>query len=332
MAKEKGNIVKLGIFVMAGLLFLITLLYLIGKNKNMFGSNYTLRTRFGNVGGLKSGNNVRYAGIEIGTVKKLEILNDSAIEVTMTISRNMNTVIRKNAVTSLGTDGLIGNRVINIIPGQGDADLAADGDMLLARSIPGMEDMLETLSASNTNIRQITEGLIAALGKINNSTGLWRTLSDTGMGISLKRTARNLELASSNAEQMTQEIREVIVGVRQGKGTAGALLTDTALALRLKSTLADLENTARQANKLASDLDSVMINIDHEIQSGQGTVHVLLKDTAAAGNISRSLSNIEKGTASFNENMEAMKHNWLFKGYFKKQEKEKAKQEQKKPE
>jgi phospholipid/cholesterol/gamma-HCH transport system substrate-binding protein len=100
------------------------------------------------------------------------------------------------------------------------------------------------------------------------------------------------------------------------------------MSLTLQETIDQLDEVAMNANKLATDLDSITRHIDREIQEGKGSANLVLKDTALAGNISRTLVNVEKGTAAFNENMEAMKHNWLFRGYFKKQEKEKAKQQQ----
>ena len=117
MAKKTINLVKLGVFVLGGLLFLIILLFMIGQNENMFGSNYVLKTQVDNAAGLRAGNNVRYSGIEVGTVKKVIILNDTLIEIIMVVDKNMKNVIRKNAIITLGTDGLIGNKVVNIEPG-----------------------------------------------------------------------------------------------------------------------------------------------------------------------------------------------------------------------
>jgi phospholipid/cholesterol/gamma-HCH transport system substrate-binding protein len=133
MAKTTNNLVKLGIFVISGILILIMALFLIGRNQNLIGSHYSLKTHFTNVGGLRTGNNVRYAGIEVGTVKTIDIINDTTVEVTMLIGRKMKTVIRKNALASLGADGLMGNKVVNIVPITGDADLAVDGDLLVSR-------------------------------------------------------------------------------------------------------------------------------------------------------------------------------------------------------
>ena len=101
--------VKLGFFVIAGLLFLILLLYMIGRNESMFGDYFRLKARFHNVQGLNSGNNIRFSGIQVGTVKKVKILNDTLIEVDLLIESKMKNYIHKNAIVSITTDGLMGN-------------------------------------------------------------------------------------------------------------------------------------------------------------------------------------------------------------------------------
>jgi phospholipid/cholesterol/gamma-HCH transport system substrate-binding protein len=327
MPTQGKNIVKLGIFVVGGLSLLILGLFLVGKNQHLFGSYFTLRAHFENVAGLRQGNSVRYAGIEVGTVNKMAIINDTILEISLLIKSDMKNVIRKNAVASLGADGLMGNKVINIEPQTGTAEYAVDGDLLQSRKGIDFDDILRSLSGSSDNIRDLSDGLKLTVSRINNSAGLWKLLSDSTLSIKLRKTAGNLEHATGNAEIMTRDIRDMVADVKAGKGNAGILLRDTAMSHSLQETIVQLEQVAMHANRLAEDLDKITQNIDQDIQSGEGTANLILKDTALAGSVSRSLTNIEKGTASFNENMEAMKHNWLFKGYFKKQEKEKAKQQ-----
>jgi phospholipid/cholesterol/gamma-HCH transport system substrate-binding protein len=98
MAKGTINNIKLGLFVLAGLFFLVLLLYMIGKNRNLFGATYVLKARFDNVQGLVTGNNVRFSGIEAGTVKKINIISDSVIEVTMIVQNKMKSIIKKKCV------------------------------------------------------------------------------------------------------------------------------------------------------------------------------------------------------------------------------------------
>ncbi len=329
MAKPLNNLIKLGIFVISGILLLIVALFLIGKNQHLIGSHYSLKTHFANVGGLRTGNNVRYAGIEVGTVKTIEIINDTTVEVTMMIGRKMKTVIRKNALASLGADGLMGNKVVNIVPVDGPAELAQEGDLLTSRQSVEFDDVLRTLAGTGDNINVITENLKETVFKINNSKGLWKMLSDSSLAINLRRASHNLEKATLNAERMTKDVRDIVADVKAGEGPAGTILRDTAMASSLKSSVNQLQEIAEGASILAKDLDSIVSKINRDVEEGPGTVNLVLKDTAVSGNIRRTLANVEKGTASFNENMEAMKHNFLFKGYFKKQEKEKAKQQKK---
>jgi phospholipid/cholesterol/gamma-HCH transport system substrate-binding protein len=329
MAAQRKNIVQLGIFVIIGIAILILALFLIGKNQHLIGSHYVLRAHFTNVSGLRTGNNVRYAGIEVGTVKEMTIVNDTVLEVSMLISREMKQVIRKNALASLGADGLMGNKVINIVPQASDAAYAVDGDLLPSRRAVDLDEVMRTLAGTGDNIRELSDGLKLTVSKLNNSTGLWKLLADTSLDIGLRKVVRNLERASGHAEAMTADLQEIVADVEMGKGNLGILLRDSAMALQLDSTISELQGVAAQANQLAQDLDRMTKGIDKQIQEGDGAVHRVLKDTALAGNLSRTMQNVEKGTAAFNENMEAMKHNWLFRGYFKKQEKEKAKQQKK---
>jgi phospholipid/cholesterol/gamma-HCH transport system substrate-binding protein len=330
MAKQINNLVKLGIFVVSGILILIIALFLIGKNQHLIGSHFPLRTHFSNVGGLRTGNNVRYAGIEVGTVKSIEIMNDTTIEVTMMIGRELKSVIRKNAQASLGADGLMGNKVVNIMPVTGPAELISEGDLLPSQRSIEFDDILRTMASTVDNINYISGNLKETVSKVNNSKGLWKLLADTSLATNLRRASHNLERATLNAEKMTVDVRDIIADVKSGKGPAGTILRDTAMAVSLKASIDQLQKIAEDAGILAVDLDSMVSKINNDVQAGPGPVNLALKDTAVSGNIRRTLAHVEKGTASFNENMEALKHNFLFRGYFKKQAKEKAKTDQNK--
>lgn len=329
MAKQITNLVKLGVFVVSGILILIIALFLIGKNQHLIGSHFPLKTHFSNVGGLRTGNNVRYAGIEVGTVKSIEIMNDTTIEVTIMIGRELKNVIRKNAQASLGADGLMGNKVVNIMPGTGPSDLVGEGDLLPSQPSIEFDDILRTMAGTVDNINFVSGNLRETVSKINNSKGLWKLLGDTSLATHLSRASHNLEKATLNAEKMTLDVREIVADVKSGKGPAGTILRDTAMAASLKTSIDQLQKISTDAGTLAGDLDSMVSKIDQDVQAGPGPANLVLKDTAVAGNIRRTLAHVERGTASFNENMEAIKHNFLFRGYFRKQEKEKAKQAQK---
>src|SRR5271155_609359 len=96
MAKQTVNNLKLGAFVLAGLAGLFFSMYMIGAHQNIFGSTISIRARFKNIDGLISGNNVRFSGIQAGTVKKIIIIDDTSMEISMLIYKKVVPYIKKN--------------------------------------------------------------------------------------------------------------------------------------------------------------------------------------------------------------------------------------------
>lgn len=327
MAKRVISNVKLGAFVLGGLLFLVLLLYMIGKNKSLFGSTYVLKARFENVQGLVAGNNVRFSGIQAGTVKRIKILSDTVIEITMIIDTKMKTIIRKNAVVSIGTDGLVGNKVVNIVPSGKPASLAVENDILFSRKSVNTDEMLQTLYNTNNDIAVIASGLKTTVQQINNSNALWSLLNDKNIPQDFRISLANIRQATTKAGSMADNLHTIVMDVKKGKGSVGAILNDTSFAKNLNNAIMKINEVGVQADSLANEINRVVAGIEQDINNGKGTVNALFKDTAMALKLNLSLDNIQKGTDGFNQNMEALKHNFLFRGYFRKQEKQKRKDE-----
>ena len=327
MAKRAINNIKLGVFTIGGLLFLVLLLYMIGKNQHLFGDTYILKARFENIQGLIGGNNVRYAGIETGTVKEINIINDTTIEITMVIDKKMNSIIRKNAIVSVGTEGFVGNKVVNIIPARQPAGLAMEGDVLFSKRAVNTEEMLETLSSTNNDIAVITSELKSTVQRINNSHILWDLLNDKSIPLDMKRSLANIRLATSTANDMTRDLLNIVADIKMGKGSAGILLKDTAFATNLNGAVLKIKSAGEQADSLVAEINKTVEGITGDIENGKGMLHTLLKDSAITEKVNAALNNIQQGTDGFNQNMEALKHNFLFRGYFRKLERQKQKEE-----
>ncbi|MGZ8541726.1 MAG: MlaD family protein [Chitinophagaceae bacterium] len=319
--------VKLGAFVLGGLLFLVLLLYMIGKNRSLFGSTYVLKARFENVQGLVAGNNVRFSGIQAGTVKRVKILSDTVIEVTMTIETKMEPIIRKNAIVSIGTDGLVGNKVVNIIPAGEPGPLAVEGDILATKKSVNTDEMLQTLYKTNNDIAVIAANLKTTVEQINNSSALWALLNDKSIPQDLRISLTNIRQATGKAGNMANNLHDIVMDVKNGKGSVGAILKDTSFAQNLNEAIMKIKDVGEEADSLASEINKVVAGIRQDINNGKGTVNALFKDSAMAMKLNASLDNIQKGTDGFNQNMEALKHNFLLRGYFKKQERQKRKEE-----
>jgi len=309
---------KLGIFVMAGVLFMIITLYMIGKNRNLFGATFTIKAVVSNVDGLVPGNNVRFKGIDVGTVKDITLLNDSSIYVTLTIDNNMKPYIRQNALASIGTDGLMGNKLLNINSGTGTARVVEEGSLIQSLKPIETDEMLRTLSTTNENLERITHNLREITVKLNTSKSLWNLLSDTVVTYDLRSAIKDFRRSGENLANLTLTTDRMINRFDTDSGLAGTIFTDTTLSAKLEYSL----NKIREASDRTSDMMKNLESVISHLKEGEGTAGLLLTDTTLRNTLLRSGRNVEEGTARFNENMEAMKSNFLFKGYFKKQEKE----------
>jgi phospholipid/cholesterol/gamma-HCH transport system substrate-binding protein len=327
MSKRVINNAKLGVFVLGGLLFLVILLYMIGKNRNLFGNTYVLKARFENIQGLVAGNNVRFSGIQAGTVKKVKILSDTVIEVTMIIETKMKSIIRKNAIASIGTDGLVGNKVINIVPARQPAALAEEGDIMVAKRAVSTDEMLQTLYKTNNDAAVIAENLKTTVQGINNSSALWSLLNDKSIPQDVKVAVANIRSATGKAGIMVDNLNGIVANVKSGKGSAGAILTDTSFAKNLNEAILKIKTVGDAADALAAEISKVVKGIQQDVNTGKGTANALLKDSVLTMKLNASLENIQRGTDGFNQNMEALKHNFLLRGYFRKLEKQKKKEE-----
>lgn len=323
MAKQSINNVKLGIFVSAGLLVLILSLYIIGKNHGMFGSNFYVKAKFYNVNGLLPGNNVRFAGIQAGTVKDIEILNDTSVEVTIVLDKKIKPYIYKNAIASIGTEGLMGNKMINIVPGNGPAQPVEEGDYLATLKAINTDALIQSLANTNSNIEVISQEAKLAIQRLNRSASLWGVLEDTTISPNLGASMSNVRKISARIDDMAGVLNNIIDDINNGKGAAGAILHDDKVAVNLKDAMKHINAASMQADNMVNNLDSIVNGLQNDMDHGPGAVRAVLKDSALTNKLNNSLDNIEKGTAAFNEDMEALKHNFLLKGYFKRQAKKK---------
>ena len=216
--------IKTGIFTLIGLVLLVGAVFLIGRAKNMFGNNFHVYAMFKNVGGLQIGNNVRFVGINVGTVTDITIVSDTLAKVTMVIDEKTHPYIKSDAVASIGSDGLMGDKLVAI-------------------------------SSASANTVIIKEGATIT------------TVNPTDFGQIMNKISN----IATNAEVITDGLAGIATQISHGKGNIGHLIYD---------------------DNLSKNLDA-------------------------------SVTNMKSGTAGFSENMTALKHNFLLKGYFKKKARKK---------
>ncbi|MFD2201267.1 MlaD family protein [Shivajiella indica] len=326
--KEKRKIenAKLGILVLSGTLFLVFTLYMIGKNQNIFGASFTITSVVDNVNGLVPGNNVRFKGIDVGTVKSIEIANDSLIYIHMYVHKKMQPFIKKNAMTSINTDGLMGNKIIQIIPQQGESEPVEEGDIIYALTPLDTDAMLKRLEGTGEYLEITFLNLSEIAEKLNKSENLWNFLNDPELTDEIKSTIKELRRAGSNASQMAAAGKEMIQTFEQGDGIMKRAFTDSLMADNIASALEKIVAISQEMSVVAEDVKKIV----EDIEAGEGTAGLILTDSLMRESLMNTMMNIEAGTANFNQNMEALKSSFLLRKYFRKLEEEKMYEEQEK--
>jgi len=317
MAADNKRNIRLGIFVIAGTILLIAALYLIGSKQNLFGNSFRLKAKFYNVGGLMQGNNVRFAGIDVGTVEWVKIENDTSVLVSLLLDKDVQKFLRKNAVATVGTDGLMGNKLVNINSTGEMAPQVQDGDEIRSRRPVEMDEMVRTLDVTNENIKVITSNLRDITNKFRSKNNLWNLLLDTVVAENVKSAIVNLRLMSNNGILITGDLKDLAREIKSGKGSLGALIMDTTLSHNIKQTIVKLESFSDSAAVISGDLAEITRNL----KNGKGTIGILLRDTMVIHNLNRSVLEIDTAANSFDENMDAVHSSWPFKKYYKSKKK-----------
>lgn len=317
MQEATSRNIKLGLFVVAGTALLILALYLIGSKQNLFGSTIRLHASFQNVNGLMPGNNVRFSGIDVGTVVKVDILNDSTVGVEMIIEDDVQPFIRKNALAAVGTDGLMGDKLINIYPVNEPSEIVADGDQLRTRDQVGTDEMMRTLSVTNENVREISNQIKQIVTRLNKPNSLWSILMDTTLSENVRSALVSIRLTGDRTALLTGDLQQIARDIRSGKGTIGALITDTSISNGLKQSIVSIRLLSDSVASVTGDLNAVMDGI----REGKGAIGTLLLDTTFARNLNLTMENIQRGTRGFDENMEGLKQSIFLRKYFRKKKK-----------
>lgn len=268
---RKANI-RLGIFITGGVILFVIIFYLIGSKQNMFSTSVKVTTIFRDVIGLREGANVRFTGIDVGAVSKLTILSDSSVLVEMAIDRKVTQFIKKNSTATIGSQGLMGNRILILLPGSPDQASIEQGDQLPSQPPVEMDEILKEIKTSSERITVVSGNLIDITRKMNRGEGIFgKIFTDTAFAANLAKTSQNLRILSD--------------GINRGEGFVGKLMADPAFA-------ADLDSTARYIAEISSNLEG----ITDKVNRGEGVIGKLFTDTAFTVNIYQASENLNAST------------------------------------
>ncbi|MFA5329522.1 MAG: MlaD family protein [Prolixibacteraceae bacterium] len=194
--------VRLGLFIAGGLALFILTIFIIGKQKNLFNPVIKLSAQFYNVSGLQVGNNIRFSGINVGTVDNIRIINDSTVQVDMLIRKEVRQFIKSDCEVTIGSEGLIGDRLLVITQGSAEAPLAKEGQQLESTEPVETDAIMASLEVTAVNAEIITQQLAEIMTKINSGTGtLGRLIQDSTIARNLNQTIINLKQSSKGLDE-----------------------------------------------------------------------------------------------------------------------------------
>jgi phospholipid/cholesterol/gamma-HCH transport system substrate-binding protein len=210
MKTTTGQKIKVGGFIVAGLIVLLLGVFLIGNQKSMFNSTFTVYGIFNNVNGLQVGNNVRFAGINVGVVDGIDIVTDTSVKVTLTLNDDVKKFVKKDARMSIGSDGLMGDKLVVVSPGGATSkDPVSDGERLTAVNPLDMDKVINKLTKIADNAATITEGLGGIVNKVNNGQGsLGRLLNSDKMAKNLESTVSQARTTMATVHKTSNTLNE----------------------------------------------------------------------------------------------------------------------------
>jgi phospholipid/cholesterol/gamma-HCH transport system substrate-binding protein len=232
MKDNKSQKVKLGIFVSIGLMLLIATIYVIGSRRGHFGTNFHIKAYFHNISGLQDGALVSFDGLTVGTVEDIEIESDTLVRVGMLISGKYHKFFRKDISAHVSSDGLMGNKIINISPGHGDAPPVDDNATISTERQVSTDEIMAGLKETVDNSRKITGDLADIFHDLNSGKGTIGTL------ISDPVFAANTKAVMQNAKDMTDRIKN-------GQGALGLLIYNEGLAANINTSVLNVKNGTR---------------------------------------------------------------------------------------
>jgi phospholipid/cholesterol/gamma-HCH transport system substrate-binding protein len=315
---DNKRTVVVGIFVFLAIAILVTGIFVLGGQQKRFTKTIRVNAVFGNVAGLKVGDNVWFSGVKIGTVKRIDLYGNGKVQIAMNIEDESRKYIHKDAEARLGSESLIGSKLIEIHGGSPQSPPIENGDRLKVAQALSTEDIMATLQENNKNLVDITNNFKALSSNLVQGKGMaGALLTDTTLSDNFQTILASLQQASRNSVRVSRDLARLSDKFNTEGGLANELLTDTVVFTNLRQSVEQLQRTSTSAAEMTANLNETSSKLNDD----NNAVGVLLNDQQFAGQLKSTMENLETSTEKLDENMEALQHNFLLRGYFRKKAK-----------
>jgi phospholipid/cholesterol/gamma-HCH transport system substrate-binding protein len=317
-----------GAFVVSGLLLFAVGLFMIGNRRKLFSDSFEIYAEFAQLGGLQNGATVRVAGMDAGEVLDIRVPPNpqSKFRVKMRVLEKLHPVVRKDSVATIQTEGVLGNKFLKIDPGTAQAPEAPSGSTLSGREPFDFADLLQQVRESVERIRGQADDVFVSIAKTSKDADeLISSVSD------------EVQDVASSGKKISEDISVIVRGIRAGRGTVGRIFNDENLADNASKTIRDFQQTSQnlrqtsqsfseivsefQDRQILEDLEEAVRNVRSVTAQGKEAIEKFQakegKGEAVTAELRRTVSNAREAMSDMAENMEALKHNWFFRGFFK---------------
>jgi phospholipid/cholesterol/gamma-HCH transport system substrate-binding protein len=319
--KDNKKAIRVGVFLFVGLLIFLIGIFTLGGQRKTFVKSFQLKVVFDDIQGLKVGNNVWFSGVKVGTIKKIQFYGTSQVEVTLNIEEEAHKYIHKNARASIGSDGLIGNKIVVLDGGSPKFPFIEDGDKIAVNTTLSTDDIMKTLQVNNKNLVDITSDFkVLAKNLVEGKGTVGALLTDQQIANNFKTIVSNLQNTTASANRMASQLNTFSSKLNTPGGLADKMLTDTAVFARLQKSVTEFQKTATSAAALTDNLNKASAKLNDK----DNVAGVMLNDPAAAEQIRSTIKNLQTSSKKLDQDLEALQHNFLLRGFFKNKAKEEA--------
>jgi len=327
---------SIGLFIVIGIGLFTAILFLIGSRQNLFSSHLEVYTEFSNLSGLTAGAKVRVSGFDAGEIEKIRIPGSPAekFRLQLQIEKKLGGMVRDDSVVSIETDGVVGDKFVSIKTGSAQSQEASNGVMLPSKEPIDIGALMEkgsllinSLQGTVTDVRGKVDVALDSITKTVDHTDGLITSATPGVNSIIEK-----------GTNIAGGVNTLVAGLNEGSGAAGLLLKDEQTRQQLKSTLKNVQEASKSLDEASTRVNQTMADFQsrHLIENAQVTLNnvqslsnqINMAATSAlaqdgmgedgAANIRRTLSNLNRGTTNIAEDTEALKHNFFFRGFFKK--------------
>ncbi|MCB9663795.1 MAG: MCE family protein [Alphaproteobacteria bacterium] len=324
MSTPTRQTVYVGLFVTFGVVVFGMAILAVGTLQDAFSPKITVRVLFDDVGGLAAGDNVWTRGLRVGQVDALAFVDGGKVQATLLLSEPMVPFIPADAKATIGSDGLIGNPIVQLKGGTPAGPSVEDGSVLEVGDAVSTAEILETLQVNNQNLVAITDDIKAITARVRAGEGnLGKLLQDDTLFADAQAAVADVRAASAHARTMAASLTRFTAQLEQPGQLPYELVHDQEILPSVRAAVDDLAATAAKASEIAEGLAA-------DASDPSTPIGVLLSDRESGGDVKEMLANLQEATVLLNEDLVAIRSNFLFRPYFRKQERLKAKEERQK--